>query len=203
MEDSNNKKSLFKLSVGESTPTDKDLKREAQYRQMQDRFGMLDAMTIPTDMPSKPSSDIEKKDTSTPASKKESSTDVSSIESSTNNSKSAIPQAEEKPKKSNLFDEIASFTNDIPRIELEHSTGGSILSIPKAVEQREKPLYSNIEETPQSIELVECDKGISHISEIWSETPCGIIECQVPDIGATYLEMHSDRDSIIVFPDEN
>ena len=203
MEDSNNKKSLFKLSVGESTPTDKDLKREAQYRQMQDRFGMLDAMTIPTDMPSKPSSDIEKKDTSTPTSKKESSTDVSSIESSTNNSKSAIPQAEEKPKKSNLFDEIASFTNDIPRIELEHSTGGSILSIPKAVEQREKPSYSDIEETPQSIELVECDKGISHISEIWSETPCGIIECQVPDIGATYLEMHSDRDSIIVFPDEN
>ena len=203
MEDSNNKKSLFKLSVGESTPTDKDLKRETLYRQMQDRFSMLDAMTIPTDIPSKPSSDIKGKGTSPPTSKKESSTDVSSIESSTNNSKSAISQAEEKPKKSNLFDEIASFTNDTPRIELEHSTGGRILSISKNIEQDCKPLYSNIEETPQSIEVVECDKGISHISEVWNETPCGIIECQVPDIGATYLEMHSDRDSIILFPDES
>lgn len=203
MEDSNNKKSLFKLSVGESTPTDKNLKREAKYRQMQDRFGMLDAMTIPTDIPSKPSSDIEKKDTSTPASKKESSTDVSSIESSTNNSKSAIPQAEEKPKKSNLFDEIASFINDIPKMGAQYSIGDSILSIQKTVEQREKPLSSDIEETPQSIEEVECGKSISHISEIWNETPCGIIECQVPNIGAAYLEMHSDRDSIIVFPDES
>lgn len=63
MEYSNNKKSLFKLSVGESTPTDKDLKRETLYRQMQDRFSMLDAMTIPTDIPSKPSSDIKEKGT--------------------------------------------------------------------------------------------------------------------------------------------
>lgn len=203
MEDSNNKKSLFKLSVGESTPTDKDLKREALYRQMQDRFGMLDAMTVPADIPFKPSPDIEKKGASTSTSKKESVTDVPSVKSTTNDSLSAIPSAEEKPKKNNLFDEIASFTNDIPRIELEHSTGGSILSIPKVVEQREKPLSSDIEETPQSIKEVECDDSTSHISEKWSETPCGIIECQAPNIGATYLEMHSDRDSIIVFSDES
>ena len=83
MEDSNNGKSLFKLSVEGSTPTDKDLKREDKYRQMLDRFSMLDAMTIPTDIPSKPSSDIEEKDVSTHASKKRSSTDVPSVESST------------------------------------------------------------------------------------------------------------------------
>lgn len=56
--------------------------------------------------------------------------------------------------------------------------------------------------TSQSIEIVECDENINYLSDKWKETPCGIIECQVPHIGATYLEMHSNRDSIIVFPDE-
>lgn len=56
--------------------------------------------------------------------------------------------------------------------------------------------------TSQSIEIVECDENINYLSDKWKETPCGIIECQVPHIGATYLEMHSDRDSIIVFPNE-
>lgn len=203
MEDSNNKKSLFKLSVGESTPTDKDLKREAKYRQMLDRFSMLDAMTIPTDIPSKPSPDIEKKGTSTPISKKESATDVPSVEGNNNDSQSAIPPMANKPKESNLFDEIASFINDIPRMGTQYSTGDSILSIPKAVEQREKPLFSAIETASQPIEEVKCDDNISYLSEKRSETPYGIIECQVPNIGATYLEMYSDRDSIIVFPDES
>ena len=143
MEDSNNKKSLFKLSVRESTPTDKDLKHEDRYRQMLDRFSMLDAMLTSTDIPSNLSF---------------------------------------KP---------------------QHSIDSSIFSIPKNKEQDKEPLFSDIEEVPQPIKEVECDKSISHISEKWSETPCGIIECQVPDIGATYLEMHSDRDSIIVFPDES
>lgn len=56
--------------------------------------------------------------------------------------------------------------------------------------------------TSQSIEIVECDENINYLSDKWKETPCGIIECQVSHIGATYLEMHSDRDSIIVFPNE-
>lgn len=76
MEDSSNKKSLFNLSVGESTPTDKDLKREAPYKQMLDRLNIFDGMPIPIDIPSKPSPDIEKKGTSTPTSKKESATDA-------------------------------------------------------------------------------------------------------------------------------
>ena len=57
--------------------------------------------------------------------------------------------------------------------------------------------------TLQSIETIECDENTSYLNEKWKETPCGIIECQVPHIGTTYLEMHSDRDSIIVFPNEN
>ena len=203
MEDSNNKKSLFKLSVGESTPTDKDLKREAKYRQMLDRFSMLDAMTIPTDISSKPLPNIEKEGASTPVSKKESTIDVPSVEGTTNDSQSAIPPMANKPKKSNLFDEIASFINDIPKMGAQYSIGDSILSIQKAVEQREKPLSSAIETASQPIEEVKCDDSISYLSEKWNETPCGIIECQVPNIGATYLEMHSDRDSIIVFPDES
>lgn len=201
MEDSSNKKSLFKLSVGDST-TNKDLEHDAKYRQMLDRFGMLDAMTIPTDIPSKFSSDIENKGTSIPVPKKDSTTDVLSVGSTTNDNLSVIPPAADNPKKSNLFDEIASFTKDIPRIELQHSTGSSILSIPKAGEQGKKPLHSNVKTTSQPVEVVECDEVVCHISEIWSSTPCGIIECQVPHIGATYLEIHSDRDSIIVFPDK-
>lgn len=176
MEDSSKGKSLFNLSVGDSA-TDKDLKHEAKYKKMQDRFSMLDAMTIPVD--------------------------ISSVESTTNDCSSVIPSVADKPKENNLFDGIASFTNDMPRVELQHSTGNSILSIPKVEEQEKKPLFSNTEIASQSIKVVECDNSINYISEKWSETPCGIIECQVPHIGATYLEMHSDRDSIIVLPDES
>ena len=176
MEDSNKGKSLFNLSVGDSA-TDKDLKHEAKYKKMQDRFSMLDAMTIPVD--------------------------ISSVENTTNDCPSVIPSVADKPKGNNLFDGIASFTNDMPRVELQHSTGNSILSIPKVEEQEKKPLFSNTEIVSRSIKVVECDNSINYISEKWSETPCGIIESQVPHIGATYLEMHSDRNSIIVFPDES
>ena len=56
--------------------------------------------------------------------------------------------------------------------------------------------------TSQFIKIIECDETINYLSDKWKESPCGIIECQVPHIGATYLEIHSDRDSIIVFPNE-
>lgn len=196
------KKSLFKLSVEEST-TDKDLERETKYRQMEDRFSSLDVMFASADMLSVPSLGIDKEGTPISTSKKDSSTDIPSIKDTTADNQSDIPPSTDKPKKGNLFDEIASFSKDIPQIELQHSTGSSILSVSKDIEQEKKPLFPDIEETPQSIEVVECDENISHISEKWSETPCGIIECQVPHIGAIYLEMHSDRDSIIVFPDES
>ena len=68
-------------------------------------------------------------------------------------------------------------------------------------EEKERTICNIV--PPQSIEIIECDANISHLSDKWKETSCGIIECQVPHIGATYLEMHSDRDSIIVFSSEN
>lgn len=202
MKDSSNKKSLFKLSVEEST-INKDLEREAKAKQMENIFSSLDAMFAPADMPSVPSLDIDKEDTSISTSKKDSSTDVPPVESTTNDNQSDISPSVDKPKKGNLFDEIASFSKDMPRIESLHSTASSIFSISKDIEQEKQPFSSNIEEAPQSIKVIECDESVKYISEKWSETPCGIIECQVPHIGATYLEMHSERDSIIVFPDES
>ena len=202
MKGNSNKKSLFKLSVGGNT-TDKDLEREAKAKQMEDIFSSLDVMFAPADMPSVPSLDIDKEGTSNSTSKKDSSTDVLPVESTTNSNKSDTSPALEKSKKSNLFDEIASFSKDIPRIEALHSTASSIFSISKDIEQEKQPLSSKIEKVPPSIKVIECDESVRCISEIWNETPCGIIECQVPHIGATYLEMCSDRDSIIVFPDES
>ena len=202
MKDSSNKKSLFKLSVEEST-INKDLEREAKAKQMEDMFSSLDAMFAPANMSSVPSLNIDKEGTSNSTSKKDSSTDVLPVESTTNSNKSDTSPALEKSKKSNLFDEIASFSKDIPRIEALHSTASSIFSISKDIEQEKQPLSSKIEKVPPSIKVIECDESVRCISEIWNETPCGIIECQVPHIGATYLEMCSDRDSIIVFPDES
>lgn len=202
MKDSSNKKSLFKLSVEEST-INKDLEREAKAKQMENIFSSLDAMFAPADMPSVSSLNIDKEDTSISTSKKGSSTDVPPVESTTNDNQSDISPSVDKPKKGNLFDEIASFSKDMPRIESLHSTASSIFSISKDIEQEKQPFSSNIEEAPQSIKVIECDESVRYISEKWSETPCGIIECQVHHIGATYLEMHSERDSIIVFPDES
>lgn len=202
MKDSSNKKSLFKLSVEEST-INKDWKREAKAKQMENIFSSLDAMFVPADMPSVLSLNIDKEDTSISTSKKDSSTDVPPVESTTNDNKSDTSPALDKPKKGNLFDEIASFSKDMPKIESLYSTASSIFSISKNVEQEKQPFSSNIEEASQSIKVIECDESVKYISEKWSETPCGIIECLVPHIGATYLEMCSDRDSIIVFPDES
>lgn len=134
MKGNSNKKSLFKLSVGGNT-TDKDLEREAKAKQMEDIFSSLDVMFAPADMPSVPSLDIDKEGTSNSTSKKDSSTDVLPVESTTNSNKSDTSPALEKSKKSNLFDEIASFSKDIPRIEALHSTASSIFSISKDIEQ--------------------------------------------------------------------
>lgn len=81
------------------------------------------------------------------------------------------------------------------------------------LEHKEKPLFSNavvqdesstnVASTSCNIKVIEWDESVKYISEKWDETPCGIIECQIPHIGATYLEMQSNRNSIIVFPDES
>lgn len=128
MKDSSNKKSLFKLSVEEST-INKDLEREAKAKQMEGIFNSLDAIFAPADMSSVPSLDIDKEGISISTSKKDSSTDVPSVENTTNDNQLDIPPSADKPKKGNLFDEIASFSKDIPKIESQHSTGSSILSI--------------------------------------------------------------------------
>ena len=152
---------------------------------------------------SKPFLNMDGVDASISTAPKDSTTDVASIKSVINDNQSDIPLSTDKFKKSNLFDEIASFSKDMSRIGPQHSTCGSIFSISKDIEQEKQPLSPNIEELSQSIEVVEYGESIRYISEKWNETPCGIIECQVPHIGATYLEIHSDRDSIIVFPDES
>ena len=159
-----------------SISNSKGIEHKRPSKLMEERFKQLDVMLESSDMP------------------------MSSLDMDKGATSNKVPK-ESKSKQENIFDEIASFTNDIPRIELQHSTGSSILSIPEAGEQKRKPLHSNIKTTSQPVEVVECNETICHISEVWSSTPCGIIECQVPHIGATYLEMHSDRDSIIVFPD--
>ena len=60
-----------------------------------------------------------------------------------------------------------------------------------------------INDIPQVVEVIECDESINYISEKLSITPSGIIECQVPHIGTTFLELHADRNSIILFPRED
>lgn len=47
---------------------------------------------------------------------------------------------------------------------------------------------------------VNCDESIKHISEKLSETPSGIIECKVPEIGLIDLECNAERHSIILLP---
>lgn len=49
------------------------------------------------------------------------------------------------------------------------------------------------------ITTIECDSTISYLSDKLDKTPCGIIECPVSCIGATYLELQSPRNSIILF----
>lgn len=60
-----------------------------------------------------------------------------------------------------------------------------------------------INDIPQVVEVIECDESINYISEKLSITPSGIIECQVPHIGTTFLELHAGRNSIILFPRED
>lgn len=60
----------------------------------------------------------------------------------------------------------------------------------------DEPLWSNREKT----DIIRCNKDIKYISQRLSSTPNGIIECKVPHIGAVYLEMHTDRDSVIIVP---
>lgn len=108
-------------------------------------------------------------------------------------------QYKQMEEKFNIFDTMFASDN-IPPVAstvLEQETTPSIFDIASSNKD-----ISDSTKTSPLVEVVECNETICHISEVWSSTPCGIIECQVPHIGATYLEMHSDRDSIIVFPDK-
>ena len=56
--------------------------------------------------------------------------------------------------------------------------------------QEEQNTPSEIKEIPQGAD----------ISSVFTSVPSGIIECQLPDIGAITLEMQTERTSVIVFP---
>lgn len=47
---------------------------------------------------------------------------------------------------------------------------------------------------------VNCDESIKYISQKLTETPSGIIECKVPEIGLIDLECNAERHSIILLP---
>lgn len=47
---------------------------------------------------------------------------------------------------------------------------------------------------------VNCDESIKYISQKLTETPSGIIECKVPEIGLIDLECKAERHSIILLP---
>lgn len=47
---------------------------------------------------------------------------------------------------------------------------------------------------------VNCDESIKYISQKLTETPSGIIECKVPEIGLIGLECKAERHSIILLP---
>lgn len=49
---------------------------------------------------------------------------------------------------------------------------------------------------------IECPDSIIYLSECLQKLPYGIIECQFPRIGITYLELHTERNSIILFPNK-
>lgn len=59
----------------------------------------------------------------------------------------------------------------------------------------------NQEEQNTPPEIKEIPKG-ADISSVFTYMPSGIIECQLPDIGAISLEIQTERTSVIVFPNK-
>lgn len=62
-----------------------------------------------------------------------------------------------------------------------------------------QPAQGTTHEVKKTPKVIKIPKG-KDISSVFTSLPNGIIECQVPDIGAVSLEMHTERTSVIVFP---
>ena len=66
-------------------------------------------------------------------------------------------------------------------------------------DKAKQPAQDTISEVKDSPEITEIPEG-KDISAVFTSLPSGIIECQLPDIGAIPLEMQTERTSVIVFP---
>lgn len=77
-------------------------------------------------------------------------------------------------------------------------------SVPAPKEDNDKakqPAQDTISEVKDSPEVTEIPED-KDISAVFPSLPNGIIECQLPDIGAISLEMQAERTSVIVFPNK-
>ena len=68
-------------------------------------------------------------------------------------------------------------------------------------DKAKQPAQDTISEVKDSPEITEIPEG-KDISAVFTSLPSGIIECQLPDIGAIPLEMKTERTSVIVFPNK-
>ena len=77
-------------------------------------------------------------------------------------------------------------------------------SVPAPKEDNDKakqPVQDTTSEVKEITEITEIPEG-KDISAVFTSLPNGIIECQLPDIGAISLEMQAERTSVIVFPNK-
>ena len=77
-------------------------------------------------------------------------------------------------------------------------------SVPAPKEDNDKakqPVQDTTSEVKEITEITEIPED-KDISAVFTSLPNGIIECQLPDIGAISLEMQTERTSVIVFPNK-
>ena len=77
-------------------------------------------------------------------------------------------------------------------------------SVPAPKEDNDKakqPVQDTTSEVKEITEITEIPEG-KDISAVFTSLPNGIIECQLPDIGAISLEMQTERTSVIVLPNK-
>ena len=68
-------------------------------------------------------------------------------------------------------------------------------------DKAKQPAQDTISEVKDSPEITEIPED-KDISAVFPSLPSGIIECQLPDIGAISLEMQTERTSVIVLPNK-
>lgn len=68
-------------------------------------------------------------------------------------------------------------------------------------DKAKQPVQDTNSEVKEITEITEIPEG-NDISSVFTSLPSGIIECQLPDIGAISLEMQTERTSVIVLPNK-